>query len=143
MNAGPASPAPRRLVEISGAEALYLLEGSRTGRLIHVPKDAAVVRPAAHVFEYGRLIVRSPVQEALLRGGAVVAYHVDDIRTAIGTGWSVTATGPAELITDIDEVSHYRRILQGWMHGPHDTLLRISPQSVSGFRLAHAQEGRA
>jgi hypothetical protein len=133
---------PRHLVEVSGAEALYLLEGSSTGRLIHVSKDAPVVRPAVHVFAYGRLIVRSPVQEAVLRGHATVAYHVDEIRTAHGPCWSVTATGPAEPVTDPDEAAHYRRTLPGWTHGPHDTLLRISPPSVSGFRPAQAEGGR-
>ncbi|MFB6709763.1 hypothetical protein ACFCW6_34300 [Streptomyces sp. NPDC056333] len=29
--------------------------------------------------------------------------------------------------------------LSGWAHGPHDTLVRICPQTVTGFRLAHAE----
>ncbi|MGW3974691.1 pyridoxamine 5'-phosphate oxidase family protein [Streptomyces ardesiacus] len=133
------TPAPRRLVEVSGAEALYLLEGSRTGRLVYVHRGAPTVRPAAHVLEYGRLVIRTPVPVAALPDGATVTYHADEIRTAIGTGWSVTATGPIELITDPDETAHYRRTLTGWTHGPHDTLVRIHPQSVSGFRLARAE----
>ncbi|MET9918667.1 pyridoxamine 5'-phosphate oxidase family protein [Streptomyces sp. NPDC006435] len=132
---------PHHLVEVSGAEALYLLEGSSTGRLVHVSRGVPVVRPAAHVFAHGRLIVRSPVQEAVLRGRATVAYHVDGIRVPAGPGWSVTATGPAEPVTDPDEAAHYRRTLPGWAHGPHDTLLWISPQSVSGFRAVRAERG--
>jgi hypothetical protein len=99
-------PAPRRLVEVSGAEAFYLLEGSRTGRLVHIHRDAPLVRPATHVLEYGRLIVRTPVPEAMLGPGTTVTYDMDEIRTVIGTGWSVTATGPGEPITDLDEPSH-------------------------------------
>jgi hypothetical protein len=43
------------------------------------------------------------------------------------------------VITDPDEAAHYRRTLSGWMHGPHDTLLRLHPATVSGFRLARAR----
>ncbi|MFD5123534.1 pyridoxamine 5'-phosphate oxidase family protein [Streptomyces sp. NPDC058385] len=135
-----ASPAPRRLVEVCGAEALYLLEGSRTGRVVYTVEDVPMVRPASHVFEYGRLMVRTPVPEAALCGVVAITYHVDAIRTAIGTGWSVTATGPAEVIDDPGEMAHHRRALRGWTHGLHDTLLRIHPQSVSGFRLARTEE---
>ncbi|QCX73891.1 Pyridoxamine 5'-phosphate oxidase [Streptomyces sp. YIM 121038] len=133
------APAPRRLVRVSGAEALYLLEGSRTGRLVHVRNDTPVLRPAAHVLEYGRLVVRAPVPRTALPAGATVTYHVDEIRTAIGTGWSVSASGPVAFVSDPDEVAHYRRTLPGWTHGPHDTLLRLDPQTVSGFRLARVE----
>ncbi|MFJ2897285.1 pyridoxamine 5'-phosphate oxidase family protein [Streptomyces sp. NPDC087218] len=133
--------APHHLVEVSGAEALYLLEGSSTGRLVHVSRGAPVVRPAVHVLAHGRLIVRSPVQEAALCGRVTVTYHVDGLRAPAGAGWSVTATGPAEPVTDPDEAAHYRRTLPGWAHGPHDTLLWISPQSVSGFRAARTERG--
>ncbi|MEV8018066.1 pyridoxamine 5'-phosphate oxidase family protein [Streptomyces sp. NPDC086554] len=131
------TPASLRMVEVSGAEALWLLEGSRLGRLVCVHKDAAIVRPAAHVLEFGRLVVRTPVPAAAVP--QTVTYHVDEIRTATGTGWTVTATGPAEVITDPDERAHYRRTLTGWSHGPHDTLVRIHPQTVTGFRLARAE----
>ncbi|WP_415949026.1 pyridoxamine 5'-phosphate oxidase family protein [Streptomyces sp. KLOTTS4A1] len=123
-----APTAPRRLVEVSGAEALWLLEGCRQGRLVYVRHGVPVVRPAAHVLEYGRLVVRTPVPAAALDGAASVTYHADEIRTAAGTGWSLTVTGPPRVIHDgDDEAAHHRRTLSGWAHGPHDTLLRIRP----------------
>lgn len=134
------APASRRMVEVSGTEALWLLEGAVQGRLVYVQRDGAVVRPAVHVLEYGRLIVRTPVQATALSGRATLTYHADEIRTATGTGWTVTASGPAEVITDPDEAAHYRRTLPGWVHGPHDTLVRIHPQSVQGFRLARGAD---
>ncbi|MFE1957864.1 pyridoxamine 5'-phosphate oxidase family protein [Streptomyces sp. NPDC059479] len=130
-------PVARRMVEVSGTEALWLLEGAVHGRLVYVQRENAVVRPAVHVLEYGRLIVRTPAQPVALSGRASLTYHADEIRTASGTGWTVTATGPAEIITDPDEAGHYRRTLPGWAHGPHDTLLRVQPQTVTGFRLVH------
>ncbi|MFE4698707.1 pyridoxamine 5'-phosphate oxidase family protein [Streptomyces sp. NPDC056738] len=132
------APPTVRLVEVSGAEALWLLEGAALGRLIIVQRDLTIVRPARHVWEFGRLVVRAPVQAAAGRLSAT--YHVDEVRAATGTGWTVTVAGPAEVITDPNEAAHYRRTLAGWSHGPHDAVIRIHPQTVSGFRLAPETE---
>lgn len=129
-------PATLRMVEVSGAESLWLLEGSSLGRLVYEQRDLTVVRPARHVWEYGRLVIRTPAPASAVP--ATATYHVDEIRAVAGTGWTVTVSGPAEVITDADEAAHYRRTLTGWSHGPHDTLLRIHPKTVAGFRLARA-----
>ncbi|WP_254708566.1 pyridoxamine 5'-phosphate oxidase family protein [Streptomyces lunaelactis] len=133
------TPVSRRMVEVSGTEALWLLEGAAQGRLVYIQRESSVIRPAVHLLQYGRLIVRTPAQATALSDRATLTYHADEIRVAGGTGWTVTATGPAEVITDADEAAHYRRTLPGWVHGPHDTLLRIRPQTVTGFRLAHEE----
>ncbi|MEU1305029.1 pyridoxamine 5'-phosphate oxidase family protein [Streptomyces shenzhenensis] len=129
-----------RMVEVSGAEALWLLEGAALGRLVYQQRETTVVRPARHVWEYGRLIARTPVQPAAVPPTAT--YHVEEIQAATGTGWTVTATGPAEAITDPHEATHYLRTLAGWTYGPHDTVVRIHPQTVTGFRLIRGAEGR-
>jgi hypothetical protein len=92
-----------------------------------------------HRLQYGRLIVRTPAQATALSGRAALTCHADEIRVAGCIGWTVTATGRAEVITDPDEAAHYRRALPGWVHGPHDTLVRIRPQTVTGFRLAREE----
>ncbi|NGO40935.1 pyridoxamine 5'-phosphate oxidase family protein [Streptomyces ureilyticus] len=134
MSTPPASP---RMVEVSGAEALWLLEGSFLGRLVYTQRDLTVVRPGRHTREFGRLVVRTPAPAAAVP--ATVTYHVDEIRVVGGTGWTVTVSGPVDVITDPDEAAHYQRTLAGWTHGPHDTLLRLHPKTVSGFRLARAE----
>ncbi|MGW3659157.1 pyridoxamine 5'-phosphate oxidase family protein [Streptomyces sp. NPDC005151] len=126
----------RRMVEVSRAEALWLLESASQGRLVYFQREIAVVRPAVHVMQYGHLIVRTPAQETALADQVELTYQADEIRGAGGTGWTVTMTRPAELVSDADEAAHYRRTLQGWAHGPHDTLVRIRPQAANGFRLA-------
>ncbi|MFF6781231.1 pyridoxamine 5'-phosphate oxidase family protein [Streptomyces sp. NPDC012510] len=131
------APAPLRMVEISGAEALWLLESSSLGRLVHPHRELTVIRPARHVWEYGRLIVRAPVRAAAVPD--TVTYQVDEIRAVHGTGWTATAHGPVDVLGDADEVAHYRRTLPGWTHGPHDTLLCLHPKTVSGFRLARVE----
>ncbi|MGW2650747.1 pyridoxamine 5'-phosphate oxidase family protein [Streptomyces sp. NPDC001393] len=131
-----ASPSPLRMLDLSGAEALWLLEGGSLGHLLYVLRERPVIRPARHVFEYGRLVVRTPAPTVAVPETAT--YYVDEIQEATGTGWTVTVVGPAEVITDRDEVAHYRRTLAGWVHGPHDAVLRIHPKTVTGFRLAQA-----
>ncbi|MGW2512120.1 pyridoxamine 5'-phosphate oxidase family protein [Streptomyces scopuliridis] len=139
----------RRMAEVSGTEALWLLESAVQGRLVYVQREQPVLRPAVHVLTYGRLVVRTPAQAAALSARTSLTYQADEIEVAGGTGWTVTATGPAEVITDPDEAAlphslkgmggtPLRRTLPGWAHGPHDTLVRIRPQTVIGFRLARA-----
>ncbi|GHH28806.1 pyridoxamine 5'-phosphate oxidase family protein [Streptomyces lanatus] len=130
-------PAAQRMVEVSGAEALWLLEGSSLGRLVYQQREVTVVRPARHVWEYGRLTVRTPTPATAVP--ATATYHADEIRAVDGTGWTVTVRGPAEVIDDPDERAHHLRTLPGWSHGPHDTLLRLRPRTVTGFRLARAE----
>jgi hypothetical protein len=130
-------PTLLRMVEVSGAEALWLLEGSSLGRLVYTQRDLTVIRPGRHTWEYGRLVVRTPAPAAAVP--ATATYHVEEIRAVAGTGWTVTVTGPADVITDPDEAAHYRRTIAGWTHGPHDTLLRLHPKTVAGFRLARAE----
>ncbi|WP_241777931.1 pyridoxamine 5'-phosphate oxidase family protein [Streptomyces sp. CT34] len=132
--------AVRRMVDISGEEALYLLAGASLGRLMYEQRDALAVRPASHVLEYGRLIVRAPVPAAALSARVTVTYHADQINPTTGTGWAVTVSGLAEAIADQSEAAHYLRTLSGWAHGPHDTLLRIHPQTATGYRFARAAD---
>ncbi|WP_129305266.1 pyridoxamine 5'-phosphate oxidase family protein [Streptomyces sp. L2] len=127
-----------RMVEVSGAEAMWLLEGAELGRLVFTQREVTVVRPARHVWEYGRLVARTPVQPAAVP--LTATYQADDVQAAAGTGWTVSATGPAEVITDPHEAAHYRRTLSGWTHGPHDTVVRIHPQTLTGFRLVRGTE---
>ncbi|WP_405974839.1 pyridoxamine 5'-phosphate oxidase family protein [Streptomyces sp. NBC_00988] len=126
-------PASLRMVEVSGTEALWLLEGSELGRLVYPQREVTVIRPGRHIWEYGRLVVRAPVQAAAIP--LTATYHVDEVRAASATGWTVTVAGPAEVIIDPNEAGHYRRTLTGWKYGPHDTIVRIHPQRVCGFRL--------
>ncbi len=131
------SAVPLRMVEVSGAEALWLLEGSALGRLVYPQREQTVLRPGRHTWEFGRLVVRTPAPSAAVPTAAT--YHVDELRAATGIGWTVTVAGPVDVITDPDEAAHYQRTLAGWTHGPHDTLLRLHPKTVTGFRLTRAE----
>lgn len=154
MNPHPTRPAAAgaapRMTEVSGAEALWMLGGVRTGRLIFTVDHVPGVRPARHLVENGTVVVRVPLPPAVLTRGQgrpdLLVYQADDV-DATG-GWQVTATGPAEPVTHPDEAAHYRATLPGWAHGPHDALLRLHPHLVHGHRLdplgpARPREGAA
>ncbi|WP_327318758.1 pyridoxamine 5'-phosphate oxidase family protein [Streptomyces sp. NBC_01235] len=176
-----------RLAEVSGAEALRLVEGSSMGRLVYAQGEPTVVRPARHVGESGRPLVRTPVQAAVAIEAAT--YQVDELGVVTGTGRTVTLSarhrpgdgrpptgrrpgghrrthrglrhprparrpaprpGPAEVINDPIEaaVPHclkdvggapILRTPSGRSHGPHDTVLRIHPETVTGFRLTRTE----
>lgn len=133
----------RRMTEVPGEEALWLLAGVPGGRVVVVRRGQAVVRPGAHVLEYGRLVVRAPVALAVVAAAGRAAYHVDHVDSPTRSGWSVTVDGPVEVVGDPHEAAHYRRTLLGWAHGPHDAVLRINPEAVQGFRLDDAADPRA
>ncbi|WP_030935892.1 hypothetical protein [Streptomyces sp. NRRL B-24720] len=129
-------PLSRRMIEVSGSETPWL-EGGAQGHLLYARCAISVGRPAVPVLLYGPLMVRMTAPTAALarrRPGS----HADEIKTVGGTG----GTGPTEIITASDEASHYRRPVPGWVHAPHDTLVWLRPQSVTGFRLAHAEAVR-
>jgi hypothetical protein len=58
----------------------WLLEGSSSGRLVYVQRDLTVIRPARHVWKYGRLVARTPTPAAAVP--ATATYHADEIRAA-------------------------------------------------------------
>ncbi|MFJ9722450.1 pyridoxamine 5'-phosphate oxidase family protein [Streptomyces sp. NPDC101209] len=90
-------PATLRTVEVSGAEALCLLRRSRLGRLVYTQRDLTVLRPAAHVWADGRLLV--PTSGPAAEGPATATYEVEENRAVPGGGWTVTVSGPAEVVT--------------------------------------------
>ncbi|MFE3204830.1 pyridoxamine 5'-phosphate oxidase family protein [Embleya sp. NPDC059237] len=128
-----------RLIEISGAEALWLLEGATTGRLLYGFAGITAIRPARHILEHGSLVVRAPVPLDVLvppdETVPMVTYHADEIDPATARGWSVAATGPARPLPPGPERDHYRRVLPGWVHGPHDAIVRIRPHVTTAHRL--------
>jgi hypothetical protein len=96
-------------------------------------------RTTRHVWEFGRLIVRPPTPPDPVPLSAT--SPVDDAGVATDTGWTVTATGPADVSTDLDEAAHYQRTLPDRVHGPHHPLVGIRTQSATGVRCARATEG--
>ena len=63
----------------------------------------------------------------------MVSAHIDPVRH---TGWSVIATGVARLVTDPGAISRYQQRLESWVSRPMDQVIAITPETVTGIRLA-------
>ena len=96
-------------------------------------------RPTRHMWEFGRLIVRTPTPPDPVLLSAT--SPVDDAGAATDTGGTVTATRPADMITDRDQAAHHQRTLPGRLQAPHHPLVRIRTQTATGLRCARATEG--
>ena len=73
--------------------------------------------------------------DAALRN-AVVAFEVDDLDEASGTGWSVLVTGFAEEIMGHDEVDRAHTLgLRSWATDGETHFVRIPCDEISGRRI--------
>lgn len=140
VRAATATPAPgRRLVELDRAEAMRLLAGVEFGRIVFTAHALPAIRPVNHLICNGEIIIRShlggAVSDAVGGTGVVVAYEADEIDPQRRLGWSVVVTGYARPIIDPGEVARVESALIPWADRPMDTVIRIRPEIVTGFRL--------
>jgi nitroimidazol reductase NimA-like FMN-containing flavoprotein (pyridoxamine 5'-phosphate oxidase superfamily) len=131
----PAAGAQR----LDDAEALRLLASVDYGRIVFTLKTLPAIRPVNHLFDDGRIIIRTRLTAAIstaLRSsdGVVVAYEADNIDTQTRTGWSVVVTGRAYTITDPDQVARYEQLLHPWVNYA-DTVVAVEPGIIFGFRI--------
>lgn len=136
-------PGPRRMVELSRAEALALLASVSLGRIVFTERALPTIRPVNHLLdESGEIVIRTHAGAALTMqseragaGGVVVAYEAEAIDPVTHLGWSVTVTGYARLVRDPHELTRYQRLLEPWVDQTMDYAVRIRPDLVTGFRL--------
>lgn len=136
---------PRGLLELSKVEALRLLGTASYGRIVFTLRALPAVRPVNHIVDGGDVIIRTGYGAALTSaawGGVVVAYQADDIDPRTHVGWSVVVTGQTSQVTDPDEVARYRGLLQSWVAGRKDVVIRITPAFVTGYRLVEDADAR-
>lgn len=140
-----AGPGPRRMAEISRAEALALLGSVSLGRIVFTRQALPTIRPVNHVLDRDEIVIRTHAGAALTRhtgragvGGVVVAYEAEAIDPDTHLGWSVIVTGYARLVTAPDDLARYRTLLEPWVEQSMDYAVRIRPDLVTGFRLTDA-----
>jgi Pyridoxamine 5'-phosphate oxidase len=73
---------------------------------------------ATHVVDGGDVIIRSqgrsPVISPVSAGEVVLAYEAGAVDPRTLRGWSVTVTGSAALVGDVEEMARYDRVLPRW-----------------------------
>jgi hypothetical protein len=137
-----ASAAGRQLIELDRAEAIRLLAGAEFGRIVFTAHALPAIRPVNHLVHHGEIIIRShlggAIRHAVGGAGVVVAYEADEIDPRRRLGWSVVVTGYARQVTDPDEVAGFEAALTPWVDRAMDTVIRIRPEIVTGFRLVES-----
>src|SRR5215471_3780666 len=88
------------VVRLDRAECLRLLATVPVGRLIFTVNALPVVRPMNFLLDDEQVVVRTAA-------GSIVAFEADQLDPATASGWSVTVTGPAQLITDPAAISRF------------------------------------
>ncbi|MFB9476670.1 pyridoxamine 5'-phosphate oxidase family protein [Nonomuraea salmonea] len=132
----------RVLKELTTAEALRRLAGAPLGRVVFTRHALPAIRPVNHVVADGQIIIRSStgtiLSAALAARQAVVAYEADELDPEERLGWSVVVTGVARLVEDAEEKACFQAVLQPWVAGRMDQVIRIRPEIVTGFELVVA-----
>lgn len=130
----------RELAAVDEAEALRLLASVEYGRIVFTQNALPAIRPVNHLVDNGTIVIRSRLSAAVstevdVQRPSVVAYEADVIDPAVRLGWTVVVTGWANPVTDPDDVARLQAALSPWVNMTMDTIIRITPEIITGFRL--------
>ena len=130
---------------LSSGEAIALLEAHEFGRLAYTRRTLPAIRPVSYAVRAGGVLIWAGADPGLGRAvrGAVVAFQVDELDRATRSGWSVTVTGTASLVSDEIELARARA--DGpvpWDPEAMEQLIRIPLTMVAGRRLGARRPDR-
>ena len=117
---------------------MALLGSVPYGRVVFTHRALPAIRPVNHIVDNGEVIIRSSLGSGISGAagtGMVVAYEADVLDPATRTGWSVVVTGLARVVDDADDIARYERLLDPWVDGRMDCVIRIPPDLVTGYQL--------
>jgi nitroimidazol reductase NimA-like FMN-containing flavoprotein (pyridoxamine 5'-phosphate oxidase superfamily) len=118
-----------------------LLAGVPVGRLIFTINALPVVRPMNFALADGLIVLRTATGTTVARKAddMIVAFEADELDAATSSGWSVTVTGRAALVTDPTTIARYQAVpLVPWAPGVRDQFVTISTELVEGQRVRRA-----
>ena len=124
------------------AESFRLLAGVPVGRLIYTSNALPAVRPMNFALVDGLIVLCTVVGTTVARKvqDMIVAFEADDLNPAICSGWSVTVTGRAALVTDSSTITHYQAPLVPWAPGVRDQFVTITTELVEGLRVRESPD---
>jgi uncharacterized protein len=108
------------------------------GRIVYTRQALPAVDVVKFTLDHGDIIIRTDRDGSLAAAirGAVVAFQADSLDRADLAGWSVTAIGPSNEVTDAEEISRLERMsLSSRVPESPDHFIRISPGIFNGRRL--------
>ncbi len=134
-----AVPSRTGVDEMSHADALDRLQRHGfVGRVAFVVDGRPMIMPVNYLADSDALVfcTAEGTKLSALRGGASVAFEVDDSRPLDHSGWSVIVAGTASEITDPEELEWLRRgPLKSWAVSPSARWIKVTYEHVSGRRI--------
>jgi len=126
------------LSTLSTEECMSRLASVPFGRVVFTQRALPAIRPVNHLVDNGHVIIRTNLGTGIGSAagrGTVVAYEADAIDAASRTGWSVVVTGVAQVVTDPADLARYQDLLQPWIGGDRNHVVRIPAELVTGYEL--------
>jgi nitroimidazol reductase NimA-like FMN-containing flavoprotein (pyridoxamine 5'-phosphate oxidase superfamily) len=131
----------------TGIEALdketciKLLATQEVGRLAIVDHGRPFIVPVNYALDGEAIVFRSGVGTKLDGiSRSLAAFEVDQLQSATRSGWSVVVQGWAQEVTPLDRPDLLERLsrleVHPWAPGDRPSLVRISPDIVTGRRIA-------
>jgi Pyridoxamine 5'-phosphate oxidase len=140
----PMRSSDQQVRTLTRQEALDKLGSVTVGRVLFTRRWLPAVQFVNHILDNGEVIIHASGAEIAASGTGEnalgVAYQADAIDPATRTGWSVTVTGPATLVTDAREAARYRDILRPWITGGPNDIISIGLQDVTGYEITAAEK---
>jgi uncharacterized protein len=126
--------------DMTRSDAVDLLQRHGfVGRVAFIVDGRPMIMPVNYLADSDALVfcTGEGTKLSTLRGGAPVAFEVDDSRPLDRSGWSVVVEGTASEITDPEELQRLRRgPLKSWAVRPTAHWVRVTYEQVSGRRIA-------
>ncbi len=126
----------RELRELTNGDALRLLGSVRFGRVVFARHALPTIRPVNHIIDGEYVIIYANLSIVPMHSDRqVVSYEADTIDHETQLGWCVILTGTAEPVLDPDEIARYERMIDPWLPGARNRIVRIRPDIVTGIEL--------
>jgi hypothetical protein len=126
---------------LGDVECRRLMGTAGFGRLSFTQGALPVIQPVRFGIGNGQVVIPTRAGSKLARAvrGAVVAFEVDCLDPLTGAGWTVTAVGPAHVLTDADDVAAAALLgLQTWIPNELYSYVAVQIVIMRGYRLLRA-----
>ncbi|MFG2335387.1 helix-turn-helix domain-containing protein [Streptomyces yangpuensis] len=132
------------LVPLGETECRDLLGTHGVGRIAVFTPDGPAVVPVNYLMAGTDIAFRTSAVSVVGRsagaaGRTEAAFEIDSIDDVTATGWSVLAVGALEGVTDPNVLRHLNATARSspWAGGDRDQWMRLTPDRVTGRRVAH------
>ena len=127
--------------ELAAEECAQRLSSASMGRVGWTVGGLQQILPVSYAMDAGRVVFRTSAYGALahLRHPTNVAFEIDQVDAAAGTGWSVVVQGSAHAVVLPQELVDLwaRPDIVPWAPGTRNVFIAITVHALSG-RVAQA-----